>query len=205
MKYQDLVIKDGKFIGEFEELYQKFDNPWNQENEIYSSSISRRAVCHFIERLEINSIIEWGCGLGATSNFIKRNTNKEIQITGIDVSETAIKKAKAKYKDIEFITDDISNIASYKKHDCIFFSEITWYLLENKILDNCFTSMQNLSNKPYYFFHQLSFYKDGIQKYGKNYFSNLSQFIDFCPFELTAKVECEFEDGIDTLAIFKVL
>ena len=183
MKYQDLVIKDGEFVGEFEKLYREFNNPWNQEDKIYSSSISRRSVCHFLEKLDLDSIVEWGCGLGTTSNFIKRNTNKEIKITGIDVSKTAIKKAKAKYKDIEFITDDISNIALYKTYDCIFFSEITWYLLENNILDNCIKTMKNISDKPYYFFHQLSFYKEGIQSYGKNYFTNVDQFIDFCPFE----------------------
>ena len=29
LKYQDLVIKNGKFIGKFEEMYQKFSDPWN--------------------------------------------------------------------------------------------------------------------------------------------------------------------------------
>ena len=29
MKYQDLVIKDEKFVGKFEEMYQKFSDPWN--------------------------------------------------------------------------------------------------------------------------------------------------------------------------------
>ena len=29
LKYQDLVIKNGKFIGKFKEMYQKFSDPWN--------------------------------------------------------------------------------------------------------------------------------------------------------------------------------
>ena len=29
IKYQDLVIKDGNFVGKFEEMYQKFSDPWN--------------------------------------------------------------------------------------------------------------------------------------------------------------------------------
>ena len=29
-RYQDYVIKDGKFIGKFEEMYQKFEDPWHQ-------------------------------------------------------------------------------------------------------------------------------------------------------------------------------
>ena len=53
-------------------------------------------------------------------------------------------------------------------------------------------------------FHQLSFYKKGVQKYGTDYFSNIDEFIDFCPFDLVAKVVCELEDGIDTLTVFRI-
>ena len=28
MKYQDFVIKDGKFIGQFEEMYKNVSDPW---------------------------------------------------------------------------------------------------------------------------------------------------------------------------------
>ena len=70
MKYQDLVIKDGKFVGEFEKMYQKFTDPWYQSEEIYCSSLSRRSVCYFLEKYDINSIVEWGCGLGRTVNYI---------------------------------------------------------------------------------------------------------------------------------------
>jgi hypothetical protein len=29
MRYQDYVIKSGKFVGKFEEMYSKFSDPWN--------------------------------------------------------------------------------------------------------------------------------------------------------------------------------
>ena len=29
LTYQDLVIKDGKFVDKFEEMYLKFSDPWN--------------------------------------------------------------------------------------------------------------------------------------------------------------------------------
>ena len=204
MKYQDLVIKDGNFVGEFEEMYKTFENPWNQEDELYSSNVSRRAACHFIEKYQIKSIVEWGCGLGKTSNYIKNHVKQDINITGIDVSQTAITKAKNKYQDIDFIVDDISNISNHLNYDCIFLSEITWYLLEDNLLDNVFKTLLKNSNKDTYLFHQLSFYKKGVQKYGTDYFSNIDEFIDFCPFDLVAKVVCELEDGIDTLTVFRI-
>ena len=176
MKYQDLVIKDGNFVGEFEEMYKTFENPWNQEDELYSSNVSRRAACHFIEKYQIKSIVEWGCGLGKTSNYIKKHVKQDINITGIDVSQTAITKAKNKYQDIDFIVDDISNISNHLNYDCIFLSEITWYLLEDNLLDNVFKTLLKNSNKDTYLFHQLSFYKKGVQKYGTDYFSNIDEF-----------------------------
>tara|TARA_Y200000002_G_scaffold247768_1_gene205126 strand:- start:26 stop:169 length:144 start_codon:yes stop_codon:yes gene_type:complete len=29
LKHQDHVFKDRKFVGKFEEMYQKFSDPWN--------------------------------------------------------------------------------------------------------------------------------------------------------------------------------
>ena len=204
MKYQDLVIKDGKFVGEFEEMYKTFDNPWNQTDEIYSSNVPKRAVCHFIDKYRIKSIVEWGCGLGATSNYIKNHTTQDISVTGIDISQTAITKAKDIYRDIDFIVDDVSNISNYLDYDCVFLSEITWYLLEDNLIDNVFKTLLKNSNGNTYLFHQLVFYKKGVQKYGTDYFSNIDEFIDFCPFDLIAKVVCEMEDCIDTLTVFRI-
>ena len=36
-RYQDYVIKDGEFVGKFEEMYQKFDNPWHQIEAVQNS------------------------------------------------------------------------------------------------------------------------------------------------------------------------
>jgi hypothetical protein len=30
MSYQDFVIKDGKLVGKFDEMYSLFDDPWEQ-------------------------------------------------------------------------------------------------------------------------------------------------------------------------------
>ena len=205
MKYQDLVIKDGKFVGEFEKMYQEFSDPWNQSVEVHYSSLSRRSVCYFLEKFDINSIVEWGCGLGKTVNYIKENTGKDLDILGIDISKTAIDKAKNLYPKLDFKVDNILNISQYNNFDCMFFSEITWYLLEDKKMDKIFNIMsKNFYGKNKFFIHNLAFYKDGIQQYGNDYFTNLDEFIEFCPFELLEKVQVDLKDGIETSAIFKI-
>ncbi len=203
MKYQDLVIKDGKFIGEFEKMYQLFEDPWNQTKEGYvENSISRQVVVNYIKSFGLKSILEYGCGLGKTVNFIYQNTG--VNILGIDISETSIIKSKEKYPNLKFKVDDILNIENYPDYECYFFSEITWYLLEDKMLDKVFEIMFN-KFKGKYLIHNLVFYK-GQQKYGTDYFVNLDEFIKFSPFELLGRVEIDIKhsDTIETSTIFKI-
>ena len=205
MRYQDFVIKNGKFVGEFEKMYQLFDDPWLQSEKKYYTSLSRRSVCYFIDRYNIKSIVEWGCGLGRTLNYIKENTNKDL--LGVDISKTAIEKAKSFYPKLKFKVDDIQNISQYEEFECMFFSEITWFLLEDKKIDEIFKIMKNkFTGKNKYFIHNLVFHKGEIQQYGKNYFTNLDEFIKFCPFKLLAKNQSDVdeEDAVLTSAIFKI-
>tara|TARA_B100002019_G_C21243819_1_gene587135 strand:+ start:936 stop:1559 length:624 start_codon:yes stop_codon:yes gene_type:complete len=207
MKYQDFVIKNGKFVGEFEKMYQEFPDPWHQSEEIYYSSLSKRSVCYFIEKFEINSIVQWGCGLGTTTNYIKKNTNRDIDILGIDISETAINKAKKTYPNLEFKVDNVLNVSKYDKFECIFFSSLTWYILKDKTIDSVFNAMiKKFRDMNKYFIHVDNFYKGNVQQYGKEYFTSLEEFIEFCPFELLGKVQIDLERKNDTesAAIFKI-
>ena len=120
MKYQDYVIKSGKFIGEFEKMYQNHEDPWGQAKDGYvENNISRQVVCNYINQFSIKSIVEFGCGLGKTTNFISNKT--EAKIIGIDISETSIGKAKSNYPKLEFRVDNITNISAYSNFDCYFF------------------------------------------------------------------------------------
>lgn len=200
--YQDYVIKNGKFIGEFEKMYQKFDDPWHQSDNGYFDDLSRETVVFFIKKYKIKTCVEFGCGLGKTMNFIQSKTN--IKMLGVDVSKTSIRKAKKSYPHLEFEENDIQNIVNYSQYECFFFSEITWYLLEDKILDKIFKKMkEKLEGK--YFIHNLVFYK-GKQKYGNNYFTTIQQFIDFCPFDIITSVEIDSKDEETTKSsiIFRV-
>lgn len=192
MKYQDYVIKNGKFVGKFEKMYKEFDDPWGQSSEGYvENNISRQIVCNYINHFNIKSMVEFGCGLGKTTKFISEKTG--VDILGVDIAETPIKTAKSKYPELKFEVNDILQIADYNNYDCFFFSEITWYLLEDNKIDTIFEMMKsNLKGK--YFIHNLVFYK-AQQKYGLDYFSNLEEFIEYSPFQLIGKNQTEFKDS----------
>ncbi len=100
MTYQDYVIKDGKFIGDFERMYQDYDDPWHQIG-MAESSYSRNDTAFTINKLGIKNVIEVGCGLGNTTNLLSHFC-KNSTFTGIDISKTAIRKAREKYPDIHF-------------------------------------------------------------------------------------------------------
>ena len=47
VNYQDFVIKNGKFIGQFEKMYQKFKDPWNLLNENQKSKSVIHELIYF--------------------------------------------------------------------------------------------------------------------------------------------------------------
>jgi SAM-dependent methyltransferase len=200
-KYQDYVIKDGRLIGNFEEMYQKIENPWYQESDENNlNSYSRMITILNIRRYKIRSLVEFGCGLGYYTNLISSLTG--IQVLGVDMASTAIKKAKEKWPLLSFVTDKVQNIHNYTKFEAILFADITWYILED--LDAMFDSMlKNFYGK--YFLHNLVFYK-GQQQYGREYFTNLKEFIEFIPFTLIGYSESTTveSDVYETSSIFKI-
>ena len=77
------------------------------------------------------SILEVGCGLGYVVDLIARN-NKNIRVSGSDISKKAIKIAKKKFPQYNFFVDDITNSRKIldKKFDIVIFNQILRYILE---------------------------------------------------------------------------
>jgi trans-aconitate methyltransferase len=200
-RYQDYVIKDGRFVGRFEEMYKDFDDPWHQsETRISRESYSRWATILHIRRFGIGSLVECGAGLGSFTQLLTEETGA--RVTGIDISETAVGKARARYPNLRFEVDTVNNLSRYRDHEAVLFAEITWYLLDqfDSVLD---TLRDNFSGK--YFLHNLVFYKSG-QRYGREYFTTLDEFIARVPFELVARMEgtTKTMDTIETSTVFRI-
>ena len=51
-KYQDFVIKDGKFIGDFEKCYQNFDDPWHHLKANNKPNLKLKIIDHFCEQIQ---------------------------------------------------------------------------------------------------------------------------------------------------------
>lgn len=200
-KYQDYVIKDGRFVGRFEEMYKDFDDPWHQsETRLSRESYSRWATILHIRRFGIGSLVECGAGLGNFTQLLTEETGA--RVTGIDISETAVHKARARYPNLRFEVDTVANLSRYRDHEAVLFAEITWYLLDqfDSVLE---TLRDHFSGK--YFLHNLVFYKSA-QRYGREYFTTLDEFIARVPFELVARTEgtTKTMDTIETSTVFRI-
>ena len=110
-KYQDYVIKEGQFIGEFEKMYKECNDPWHQtELKNHKLSFSKNISILNMKRFDIESVIEFGCGFGFFTNMIKESG---INVKGVDISARAISKAENLFPKLDFSVDTIQNIPCY--------------------------------------------------------------------------------------------
>lgn len=173
-RYQDYVIKDGKLVGEFEKMYQDFNDPWEQTSR--EEWASEKAVAlNLIKKIRAKKVIELGCGLG---HFTDKIQKLNVEVLGVDVSNTAIEKAKSQYPDCNFLVGDILDFSIYRefKPDVIVMAEITWYVLDK--LEE-FISFLKSDLPDTYLIHLLTTYPEGVQQYGNEKFTNLQGIMSF--------------------------
>lgn len=180
-KYQDLVIKDGKFVGKFEELYQTFSDPWDAlKNNRSGENLNYQVILNYCYQLKKKSkmtTLEIGCGFPQISYELYK---KKFKVYGTDISETVIKKSQKKYPKIKknLFVSDFLNFSLYEKlkPNIIILSDITWYVLPE--LKSFLKWYMNL-NRKVYLIHSLAVYGKDNQKYGNKYFYDLDTIKNF--------------------------
>jgi len=128
-----------EFVGDFEGLYQRCDDPWGQGGtrediaSYYSFSRHRLAMAltAHVGRSQ-GCRLEIGCGHGHAMNAVAKAIGGDW--TGIDISPTAIEQAKALYHEHNFFVADITGglpfpPSSVGKFDVVILSQILWYIL----------------------------------------------------------------------------
>ncbi|MCU0452007.1 MAG: class I SAM-dependent methyltransferase [Bernardetiaceae bacterium] len=197
--YHDYVIKDGQFIGQFEEMYAKFADPWMQSRQ--PNRYARQAGILHLQNFQVTSVLECGCGLGYYAEWIYRQTG--IVPKSVDLAPTAVAKARELFPHLDFEVADITtDLARYQHLDCVLFAEILWYILPQ--LPGLLAELKAKFAGKYLLVNQV-FYK-GSQKYGTEYFTNLNELIAYVPFELLARCEATtaHEGTIETSTLFKI-
>ncbi len=183
---QNYIFKEDEngnlvFVGDFEKYYQEVDEPWGQSGsdkrlkDYYS--FSRQKLVESMQELDLESknILEIGCGQGYVTKLIYEKYG--CSIDGMDISETAIKKANTLHKNIDFFVGNICNeqVGLQKTYDVVIFNEVLWYLLED--LEIVFNNLNKMINKDGYLIFSTSFFIK--QKHGKNIIDGFNGFIEY--------------------------
>jgi trans-aconitate methyltransferase len=164
---------------------------------------SRQMAIMNIKRYNIKSIVEYGCGLGYYSDWIFKETG--IVCKSIDISETAIIKARQNFPHLSFETGNIRDLGKLQDKesiDCILLADITWMILQD--LDH--VNKELLKHfKGKYLINNFVTYK-GTQQYGREFFTTTKEYIDYMPFKLIGYGEATTIDdhNIDSTTIFKI-
>lgn len=101
--YHDYVFKNGKLVGEFEQMYRKSKNtPWHQDEQ--ENWLDVRLTIELIKEYgSYDMISDFGVGYGYFLNKVARCCGTENPILyGYDISETACKKGKILFPHITF-------------------------------------------------------------------------------------------------------
>lgn len=129
MPYHKYVFDAKKrvFVGKFEEMYQQEDkenyDSWHQED---VTTLPRLISLAILNRYNYSSILDIGCGKGSFTHLLKKANN---EVTGIDISGTAVNKAKARYKGIDFKAMSIDELMKKRKqYDLVVIIEVLSYL-----------------------------------------------------------------------------
>ena len=159
MKYQDFVIKNGKFVGKFEEMYKKFPDPWDLlKNNCNSHNLNYQIIYNYcgkvkkIRKKKKLTTLEIGCGYPQISNNLSKIGFDSF---GTDISKTVIAKSKKKYPKLKnkLFISNFDNYELYKKinPDIIILSDITWYILPQ--LKNFLKWFKKIKKKLISFIH----------------------------------------------------
>ncbi len=162
------------FVGDFEGYYNSENDPWGQKGEddrlreyyAFSRHNILDAVGSVVDsKTEGTNILEVGCGLGYVSSKLQSELPGNVNVTGMDISPTAIRKAKVLFPTQEFIVGDIrsDNLNVRKKYDIVLMVEVLWYILEK--LPQVFANIDVLLKDKGFLVFSNGFPRE--QKYGK--------------------------------------
>jgi SAM-dependent methyltransferase len=166
--YHDYFIKDGRFVGRFEEMYQYADDPWHIDALGRRLDMDAALLLLRHSRERFGKILDLGCGQGLFTNLLL-DLNPD-QVWACDISATAVARAQSRYGDprLRFFPFDLNQIAQLpvpEKHfDLVVMSQTIWCVLP-KLQDILRACLKFMSESGSLLISQ-HFLQPGQQKYG---------------------------------------
>lgn len=124
-RYQDYVIRDGRLIGKFEEMYRNSSEiPWHQD--VTANSIFSDLTIAILRRTKIVSMLDVGSGLGYMTERMRRELPGLSRVVGLDISETAVLRARQMFKEIEFVSGTMTDLKGTELFNAVVSKDVIW-------------------------------------------------------------------------------
>lgn len=160
--YHDYVIKSGKLIGAFDEMYQHASDPWHQDEADRHWKAEEIALL-LLSKHRYSRALDVGCGKGRFTSRIADATGA--RITGLDVSPTAVEIARARYSEIEFRSGLATPLPFPSEHfDLAVTAELLWYVLPD--IQAFFAEVKRVLVPGGHYLIIQQFYQPGEQRFG---------------------------------------
>ncbi len=130
--YHDYVIKDGRLIGEFDQMYRNVSDPWRSVAQVdsFRNDLLLGALAHL--RPGVRKALDLGCGLGALTARLQ-TAAPAAEWHACDVSPRAIERAAAAAPGVRFFVQDLARAGELPFEraslDLVTMSEVMWYIL----------------------------------------------------------------------------
>ena len=116
-----------RLVGDFEGMYKAEDrdgfDSWRSHD---TRALRLRLGLFLIADMNFANVLEVGCGKGTAAQFLKKKNNR---VVGIDISGTAIEKARATFPDIDFRCMDAREIGRLaERFDLVCFQAVLAYI-----------------------------------------------------------------------------
>jgi len=146
--YHDYFIKDGEFIGRFEDMYQNVEDPWHIDRLGRRLDMDAALLLLTHAGRPFHRILDVGCGKGLFTSFLAERISGRIH--AFDVSKTAIESARQRYRNprIDFFVFDANGMdrLPYRadSFDLIVLAQTLWCILPNlkKVLDRFYLLLE---------------------------------------------------------------
>ena len=166
--YHDYFIKDGRFVGRFEEMYKYTEDPWHIDALGHRLDMDAALALLRHSRERFGKILDLGCGKGLFTNLLL-----ELEpdlVWACDISETAVAQAQIRYCDprLQFMAFDLNNIEQLPvpdgHFDLVVMAQTIWCILPKleAILGTCLKFMSENGS----LLISQHFLQPGQQKYG---------------------------------------
>ena len=186
--YRDYVIKDGRFIGAFEEMYRNVPEPWHQDSLVSPAEDIALSLIPRGPLNQLSDILDIGCGLGRFTDHIFRATGATV--TAIDISPTAIATAKARYPGVAFQVAAPPPLPFQDgSFDLVTMAQLLWYVLPE--MQELFGEVSRVLRPEGYCLILQHFYQPGEQRYGNAYMETPEDITALCPFRVLHQVDMD--------------